>query len=340
MLHTEWSLVFFTTIAQWATGIMIAVLPFVFAKNSNGYIRDRNGYSQNDADYTHARNGCAQEYDIFARLNRTALFFAAGLMVVALALSFLHLNNPLHSVYALSNLESSWLSREILFVSLFLFALVLVIFILYFKKPDVKYYRAFILGTTIIGVIMVYTMSRLYMIPTVPPWNSLSTLVEFYSTALLMGSAFVLGLSLHRFREGTNHTGTNRLKTNRQGTNHEVRNHEETKANSQINPGSKARVLVVMAFLGVAFILVNGLFINPGVPEAHVAFDPGSVHHSFTWARWGTILLGVISVFYLTWKKDRLKPMSLVFYLPFAFFLLSELIARAVFYASYYRIGV
>lgn len=304
MLHTEWSLVFFTTIAQWATGIMIAVLPFVFAKQSNGY---------------------AQDYHIFARLNRTALYFAAGLMVVALALSFLHLNNPLHSVYALSNLGTSWLSREILFVSLFLFALVLVIFILHFRKPDVKYYRGFILGTAIIGVFMVYTMSRLYMIPTVPPWNSLSTLVGFYSTALLLGSAFVLGLSLHRFRQGTNHEDTNK---------------DGTKANSQINRVSKIRVLTFKVFLAVAFILVNGLFIDPGAPEAHVAFDPGPVHQSLTWARWGTILLGIISVFYLTWKKDRLRHMHLAFYLPFAFFLISELIARAVFYASYYRIGV
>jgi anaerobic dimethyl sulfoxide reductase subunit C (anchor subunit) len=261
-------------------------------------------------------------------------------MVVALALSFLHLNNPLHSVYALSNLGTSWLSREILFVSLFLFALVLVIFILHFRKPDVKYYRGFILGTAIIGVFMVYTMSRLYMIPTVPPWNSLSTLVGFYSTALLLGSAFVLGLSLHRFRQGTNRLETNRLKANHQGTNPEGTKHEGTKANSQINRVSKIRVLIFIVFLAVAFILVNGLFIDPGAPEAHVAFKSGPVHHSFTWARWGTILLGIISVFYLTWKKDRLRHMHLAFYLPFAFFLISELIARAVFYASYYRIGV
>jgi len=316
MLHTEWSLVFFTTIAQLATGIMVAVLPFVFAKNHSGYAQDGTGYTQG--------------HHVYAKLNQTALYVAAGLMVVALALSFLHLSNPLHSVYALSNLETSWLSREILFVSLFLFALVLVSFILYFKKPGVKYYRAFILGAAIIGIIMVYTMSRLYMIPTVPAWNSLSTPVEFYSSALLMGSAFVLGLSLQRFYQGTNRPGTNR-----QGT-----NHQGTKTNMPINPKSKAGVLALMAFLAVAFILLDGLFLNPGVPEAHVAFEPEPVHHSFIWARWGTILLGALSIFYISWKKDRQKHMRLAFYLPFAFFLISELIARAVFYASYYRIGV
>ena len=287
MLHTEWSLVFFTTIAQWATGIMIAVLPFVFAKNSNG---------------------CT-------KLNRTALYFAAGLMVVALALSFLHLNNPLHSVYALSNLETSWLSREILFVSLFLFALVLVNFILYFKKPAVKYYRAFIPGTAIVGVIMVYTMSKLYMIPTVPPWNSPSTLVEFYSTALLIGSAFVLGLSLHPF-------------------------HKAAKTTQKVGQGSKTNVLVFITFLAVGFLLINVLFLNHPTTEANVGFESEPVHPSFLVIRWGTILLGSVSVIFIIYKKHRLKNMSLVFYLPFVFFLISELIARAAFYASFYRIGV
>ena len=329
MLHTEWSLVFFTTIAQLATGIMIAVLPFVFAKNSNGFTQDDTGYSQG--------------HHFYAKLNHTALYFAAGLMMVALALSFLHLNKPFHSVYALSNLESSWLSREILLVSLFLFSLVLVNLILYFKNPDVKYYRAFILGAAIIGVIMVYSMSRLYMIPTVPPWNSLSTVVGFYSTALLTGSAFVLGLALHRFRQGADRHGTDHHGADHQGTNHYGTNHHGTKTNTHINPGGKARVLrvfAVMALLAVAFILVNGLFIHPDVSEVNVAFKPEPVHQSLTWARWGTILLGAISVFYITWKKDRLKHMRFAFYLPFAFFLVSELIARAVFYASYYRIGV
>ncbi|GEM_PF-1474062 len=351
MLHTEWSLVFFTTIAQWATGIMIAVLPFVFAKKFNGYTHDRTGYTRKDRiGNAQEQNGYAQDLNLYTKLNHTALYVAAGLMVVALALSFLHLNNPLHSVYALSNLETSWLSREILFVSLFLFALALVSFILYFKKPGVKYYRTFIPGAAVIGLIMVYTMSRLYMIPTVPPWNSLSTLVGFYSTALLMGSAFVLGLSLHRFRAGTNRLGRNRLKTNRQATNHEAtnyegrnhegRNHEGTKTNNHIHPGSKFGVLAFMAFLAVAVILVNGLFFNPATPEANVAFKPEPVHYSFILARWGTLLLGALSVFYLTWKKNKLQHMHFAFYLPFAFFLISELIARAVFYASYYRIGV
>ncbi|MBS3806806.1 MAG: dimethyl sulfoxide reductase anchor subunit [Bacteroidales bacterium] len=284
MLHTEWSLVFFTTIAQWAAGIMIAVLPFVFAKNQNR----------------------------FAKLNHTAFYFAAGLIFGALVLSFFHLNNPVNAFYALGNLETSWLSWEILLVSVFLFCLVLVNLILHIKTPEAIYYKTFILVTAIMGVIMVYTMSQLYMIPTVPAWNGISTMIEFYSTALLMGATFVLGLSFHY----------------------------RTKTNQKIAPANKTRVVVSIALLAVVLILINVLFFNQPVKQANIAFKPEPLNQSFLFLRWITIALGAGSMFYIIHKRDRLKNMRLAFYLPFAFFLISELIARAAFYASFYRIGL
>ena len=301
MLHTEWSLVFFTTIAQLAAGIMIAVLPFVFVNNSSGYNQDGNVYAKD-------HNGCA-------KLNHTALYFAAGLMLVALALSFFHLNNPVNAFYALSNLETSWLSREILMVSLFLFSLVLVGLILYFRNLKVIYYRTFLLGTTVVGFIMVFSMSKLYMIPTVPPWSSISTIIAFYSTVLLLGAAFVLGLYFHQF-------------------------HRVIKTNAKIRPGRKTQVLGSMAFFAIAFILIDALFFNPTPTGALIAFEAEPVHSAFIFIRWGTILLGAITIFYIITKQDRIRHIGLVYYLPFAFFLISELIARAAFYASYYRIGV
>jgi anaerobic dimethyl sulfoxide reductase subunit C (anchor subunit) len=284
MHSTEWSLIFFTTISQLATGIMIAVFPFVFAKKLKKY----------------------------ARMNQTALYFATGLMVVALVLSFLHLNNPVNSVYALSNLESSWLSREILFVSLFLFFLLLVNLILYFKKPKVNYYRTFILFTTIMGIIMVYSMSKLYIIPTVPPWNSIATLIAFYSTALLLGAAFVMGLS---FIYNIN-------------------------TNNKILKRKKTQVLVVFILLAIAALLINTLFLRHTVPEGNVGFEPHSFNKSFMVVRWVTLGLGALSLLYIIYSRERFKNLPILFFLPTVFFLASELIARAAFYASFYNIGL
>ena len=284
MLHTEWSLVFFTTISQFAAGIMIAVLPFVFAKNRNSH----------------------------SRLKNTAFYVAAALMMVALVLSFFHLNNPINAVNALNNLKSSWLSREILFVSLFLFCLVLLNGILYFKNPGIQSYRTYILVTTLMGIVLVYTMARLYMIPTVPAWSGVSTLIEFYATALLIGSAFVLGLY----------------------------HHQGMKTKKKNGPGNKTRVLASITLLAVVLIFINGLFFSQDVVEGNIAFKPEPLHPFFAFIRWITIGLGAASILYILYKKERITNMRLAFYLPFAFFLISELAERAAFYASFYNIGL
>ncbi|MGM0496869.1 MAG: dimethyl sulfoxide reductase anchor subunit family protein [Bacteroidota bacterium] len=284
MLSSEWPLVFFTSFSQLAAGIMIAVLPFVFTKKQNSH----------------------------TKLNNTALYFATGLMMVALLLSFLHLNNPVNAIHALNNLESSWLSREILFVSLFLFCLVIVNLVVYFKNPQPLYYRTFTLVTAIIGVLMIYVMAKLYILPTIPAWNSISTMIEFYSTALLIGSAFVLGLLFH-----------NDIKTKR-----------------RISFGGKAKAVIGITLLAIVLILINALFINQDVIEGNIAFEPRPFNRSLLLIRWLALLLGAVSILLITYKKDKLRKMSFVFYLPFAFFLISELIARAAFYAAFYRIGL
>ncbi len=284
MLHTEWSLVFFTSFSQLAAGIMIAVLPFVFSKNQTGY----------------------------AKMNNTALYIAAGLMLIALVLSFLHLNNPVNAIHALSNLKTSWLSREIFFVSLFLLCLLAVNMVVYFKTSVVKYYRSFITATAIMGVLMIYVMARLYILPTVPTWNSISTIIEFYSTALLTGSAFVLGLLFHY----------------------------NIKTTKRIRFDSKTKALASITLLAIVLIIINGFFITREVIEGNIAFKPQPFNRSLLLIRWLALLLGAVSILLITYKKDKLKNMSLAFYLPFAFFLISELIARAEFYAAFYRIGM
>jgi len=284
MHSTEWSLVFFTTISQLATGIMLFVLLFVFAKRQQGG----------------------------PKLKQTALYISAGLMFIALILSFLHLNNPLHSIYALSNIGSSWLSREILFVSLFLFSLVLVSLLPYVKKPKPQHYRALILGSAVIGCIMVFTMSMLYIIPTVPAWNSSSTLIAFYATALLLGSVFVLGLSLNMGPQET-----------------------------QKQPWHpKNKVLFTCALIAVGIILINFFVLRPSVPQGNVGFPPAPISTIAQLLRWGTLFLGVSSLLFIFINQDRLKQFRYLYYLPFVLLLVSELTARAAFYASFYNIGL
>jgi len=280
----EWSLVFFTTISQIAAGIMIAILPFVFAKTQKAY----------------------------PKLIQTAFYSAAGLMFIALILSFLHLNNPLHSVYALSNLGTSWLSREILFVSLFLFCLVFISLIPFVKKPKTGYYKTFILITTLVGIVLIYSMAMLYIIPTVPAWNSPSTMIAFYSTVLLLGSAFVLALAFHF----------------------------EINTEKQQRPLIPLRIITFHMQLAVAAIVINSLFPGPATPEGNIGFEPEAQGAMVNLARWATMLIAAGIWVYVRYKKDSLKQSRFFYYLPFIFFLISELIARSAFYASFYNIGL
>lgn len=283
MLNNEWSLVLFTLFSQTAAGIMIAVLPFLFL-NKN------------------IRTG----------LIGKSLYFATGLMAAALVLSFFHLNNPANALYALSNLKTSWLSREIFMVSLFLFVLVMLNFIFHFRKPTPKFYRAFVLAAAAIGAGLVYAMSKLYIIPTVPPWNSASTLIEFYSSALLLGSAFVLTLFFHY----------------------------EIKAGNNTRSDSKIKALIGLTVVVILMILVNAFFIKPDIIAETAAFEPKPFDEYLMLLRWFSLFFGAVLFSFMVYPKNRLKKMRFIIYLPFVFFLISEIIARAAFYAAFYRIGL
>ncbi|EQM61872.1 DmsC/YnfH family molybdoenzyme membrane anchor subunit, partial [Salmonella enterica] len=69
---------------------------------------------------------------------RGALPAMAGAFVLAcvgLLASALHMGYPLNALNALRHVASSWLSREIVFASLYLAALGLGIVLLFFRKP-------------------------------------------------------------------------------------------------------------------------------------------------------------------------------------------------------------
>lgn len=97
--------------------------------------------------------------------------------------SLLHLSDPLISFYSITNVATSWLSREILFVGVFGFSALL----LFFVRT-----RAVAVFAAIAGIALIYVMSKVYTSVPVPFWQSLSTLLVFLSTGLLLGSVTLL----------------------------------------------------------------------------------------------------------------------------------------------------
>jgi DMSO reductase anchor subunit len=156
-----------------------------------------------------------------AHLHRVAALVALMIATVALGASTLHLGRPIHAVRALKMWRRSWLSREVLMFTLFANAATAYSAALWITLPDgfdLRFLRQIgifqkltaslallvqqinatlpahtvaILGglTVIFGIAGVGCSARLYLAPGRPGWNSPFTIVEFYLTSALLGSA-------------------------------------------------------------------------------------------------------------------------------------------------------
>lgn len=107
----------------------------------------------------------------------------------------LHLGNPKKAYLAVSNLRSSRLSREVLLGALF-GGLVGLFTLLHWLELGSSVIRLVVGGmTSLAGLFLVFGISRVYMLQTVPAWNTPATPVMFYTSAFLLGS-LVLGTGL------------------------------------------------------------------------------------------------------------------------------------------------
>jgi len=120
------------------------------------------------------------------------LMIALAAAIVGVGCSFLHLGNPLNAPKTLSNLSGSWLSREV--ISLLIFTgLLLVVTILHFRFPSAGRSMKWLVDLTVLaGLVMIYCMSRIYMIPGRPAWNSLFTPAGFYLSSIILGTGILL----------------------------------------------------------------------------------------------------------------------------------------------------
>ncbi len=289
MNSNEWPLVFFTVISQMTAGIMFIslLLPLV--------VRNSEMLSGNDF-----RKGC--------------FFVSLVFMIIALAVSFLHLASPLKSVYALGNLGTSWLSREILVMSLFAFLTAVCFFSARFGIPGVAGLHFWHSAAAISGIILVWVMGRLYMIPLTPVWDNPSTMVAFFTSTFLLGGTALVAIALF--------TGSKSFPV-------EV-----------IKP--VLWPLIAVTFIAVMVKLLNMFLLVPEISVAGAGLPPPEI--PFSWQVFHILFL-VLGFFMLIFWANFQMQHPVVYrpqlaYFSFILFFVSEIFGRAVFYASYYRVGV
>jgi formate dehydrogenase iron-sulfur subunit len=151
--HPHWTLIFMTVFTQMAVGTISAM-------------------------------SVSQSITGFA-VARVPAVCVVLIALLALGSSTLHLGRPVYAFRALSMWRRSWLSREVLFFSLFAGAAILYASLLWVGS------RAS-LGAGIVaaalGLIAIYASARLYTVPARPMWNSRHSFFEFYLSAAFTGT--------------------------------------------------------------------------------------------------------------------------------------------------------
>ncbi|MEH6953752.1 dimethyl sulfoxide reductase anchor subunit family protein [Neobacillus drentensis] len=122
----------------------------------------------------------------------TGLIISCSLVVlgvIAVLVSLFHLGQPFAAYRALLNIRVSWLSREVTFYGAFVG---LSLLYAWFWLKDMPARRSLIGGiATIIGAIAIFSSAKIYMIPAIPAWNSVTTMFTFFLTSIILGPLFV-----------------------------------------------------------------------------------------------------------------------------------------------------
>jgi DMSO reductase anchor subunit len=114
---------------------------------------------------------------------------------VALAAAPLHLGRPAFAHRAIRNWKRSWLSREVLALSLFAGAAAAYAGALFLNLPIAPIAGGCALAAGLAGVAC---SARIYMVPARPAWNLNFTLTDFGLTCAVLGPRLVLAAGLGR----------------------------------------------------------------------------------------------------------------------------------------------
>lgn len=283
MSSSDWSLVFFTFIGQFSVGVTLILLIVNFLKfkfNTNPW----------------------------HKISKIALFVATVSIGVALLISFLHLSAPLSSIFALSNLKSSWLSREILMVSVYGAAILITTAYRIWQKGIGKLLGIFLTISTIFGILMVFTMGKLYILPTVPAWNTPVTLISFYLNTVILGTSFMLLIAEYHLKNEA--------------------------------PVKLEKVLLFLIIIACGIKLATNTISWGAQPYYSIGFYNNqipSLLRSFSWF-W---VFGLGLLIRKIFPQPHDKPLGIKIYvIAFVFFVIAEFAARVIFYWSYFRVGV
>jgi anaerobic dimethyl sulfoxide reductase subunit C len=302
----EWALIAFTILTEMSVGAFLVL----------GLVH-----------YFVARKAGAEEADRMSDRILVAIIVTLGLGMVA---SLFHLGNPLLAPKAVTNLATSWLSREIL--AGVIFAVIGVIFaaMQWFKIGSAAMRNVISWIAALVGIVMIYIQSRIYMIPAQPSWNTFATPITFYVTTLMLG-VLAVGAALV-----ANCAIIQRKNPDCADKQHDL-----------LRGAIRWIAIASIVLLGIEFVVLPiylaTLSIGSSAALGSLELMAGKFSLAFILRLvLGFIGAGVLALFLYqsASSTDKKKVIGTVAYVAFALVLIAEVLGRFIFYATRIRIGI
>ena len=302
----EWALIAYTILTQMSVGA------FVVLGLAHTYALRKAGEKQANA------------------LSNRALLAIGPVLVLATLASLFHLGNPTNAYRAISNIGSSWLSREILLTLLFIGAGGVFAIMQWRQIGEFRVRQAIAVVAAIIGLGLVYSMSQVYQLRAEPAWDTAATPVLFFTTTFLLGAlavgvAFVATYTYLKSRVSSDELG---------------------QLSDLLRDTLRWIAVGSIVLLGVELVIIP-LYVSTlatGGPTAIASVDKMSGDYGGVFALrliLGFIGAGLFGLFlYRSAVLNRQNVMITAVYAAFALVLVAEVLGRFLFYASQARIGL
>ena len=251
-------------------------------------------------------------------------------VIAAIIGSHYHLSRPLLSIRSVMNFKTSWLSREVIFTIFFAMLIGVLLFLHSYQIGSITIHLAVGWCAVAMGIVTVYCMSRVYMLPTQAAWNSFATPIAFFSATLLLGNLAVSALLLMNLHLAV------------------LREETDLETQQQIIQRTLWWVMLfAVATTGIelatyAFQISE---LSSGSSTARVSIDLLLGLYRVLFG--GRLLLLVLGVSMLVgvvfWQRKANRPIFLILtpiYFSFLFVLVSEVLGRFLFYAVHVRTGI
>lgn len=306
MQVNEWALIIFSILAQMSVGT------FVLLGLANWYAQSKGG-------------GEAAEM-----VSTKALLAIGPTLVLGLVASLLHLGNPLNAWRSVMNVETSWLSREILFGVLFAGLGAVFAFMQWRKIGSQAARNVVAVLAALVGLALVFSMSQVYMVPTQPAWNTPATPINFFTTTFLLGSLALGTALLVSYEMSKKDLG------------------KDDKMPALLRDIVRWIAVAALVLLGIELVTLPvylGSLAGSGTEEGIRSL--GQLFNQFgvlLVVRLAAVFLGAgvfgMFVYRAAVSSEKGLGFSTLLYSAFALVLVSEVIGRFLFYAVHYRIGL